>query len=548
MTSSARVIIQCRLSSTRLPAKALLPIGGLPSAVLCARRAANTGLDVCVATSSDPSDDELARVLAANRIRCVRGPLDDVRQRYVQASADLGDGDRIVRLTADNVFPDGGFVGELVADAASRSAEYLGTHSPFDGLPYGMSAEAFTVGALRRAAAAGGDAFDREHVTPALRRPGPPPLFRPRSRLPDLAHLRCTMDSFEDYSRLVRVFDGIADPVAVGWRDLCERLASLDGAPQFRIPFRNKFGRACGIMTMGTAQLGIERYGAANLTGRPPRGTAVGMIEVAVRHGVTAIDCARAYDEAETVVGDAMSRLPRDAVTVITKLDPLAWLPADASDAGVSSAVEASVLRSCRELRTPRLDVLLLHRWAHRTSHGGAIWRTLKRLQEEGCIGLIGASVGSVTEAAEALADPDIRHLQIPFNLLDGRWQEAGIPDLIRRRGDITVHARSVMLQGLLAAPPSAWPRIPGVDAAAWVERIEQLSADLGRQGRADLCVAYAAAQPWIDSLVIGAETPEQLSANLDLCRRPPLQSDESCRVESALAGAPARLLNPSEW
>ncbi len=548
MTPRIRIVVQCRVSSSRLPAKALLPLAGFPSALLCIRRAANTGLDVRAAISTHPTDDVLAKLLTQERVPLIRGPLDDVRARFLMAISDLADMDRVVRLTADNVFPDGSFVEELVADAVARSLDYSSTSSPFDGLPYGLSAETFTAGALRRAAAQGGDSFDREHVTPALRRPSPPAPFRPSGLTSNYGHLRCTLDSFEDYDRLLRVFESVRDPIRISWRELCDRLAALDDAPRFRIPFRHCGGRVCGVMALGTAQLGLDQYGAANTTGRPARATAVAMVRDAVRHGVTEIDCARAYGTAESVVGEAINHLPRDSVRVITKLDPLSDLPLDAPPAMVGAAVEASVFRSCRELRTQRLDVLLLHRWTHRTSHGGEVWAALKRLQAEGCIDTLGASVYTPAEAMEALDDPDVRHIQLPFNLLDRRWHAAGVPERAQSRPEVTVHARSILLQGLLVGPPEAWPKLAGVDALEWIHRLECAASEVGRASRADLCFAYVAAQPWINAAVVGAETPDQLSENLERCRKPPLTEAECRQVEALLDGAPERLLNPTLW
>ena len=63
------VLIQSRLSSSRLPGKALLPIGDYPMVVLAAKRAANTGLDVRVLTSLDSSDDVICDNLKRHEIK-----------------------------------------------------------------------------------------------------------------------------------------------------------------------------------------------------------------------------------------------------------------------------------------------------------------------------------------------------------------------------------------------------------------------------------------------------------------------------------------------
>ena len=79
------VVVQARLASARLPAKALLPLGGVPSFVLCARRAANAGLVVVVATSVEATDQGLVDAARAAGIQVVRGAHDDVLARFAAA-------------------------------------------------------------------------------------------------------------------------------------------------------------------------------------------------------------------------------------------------------------------------------------------------------------------------------------------------------------------------------------------------------------------------------------------------------------------------------
>ncbi len=104
-----------------------------------------------VATSEEPSDDALVEILGRHGIRVVRGPLEDVLARYALAAAGLSDEAIVVRLTADNVVPDGVLVEELVAAFAESGAEYLSEASPQSRLPYGLGGEVFSVATLRKA-------------------------------------------------------------------------------------------------------------------------------------------------------------------------------------------------------------------------------------------------------------------------------------------------------------------------------------------------------------------------------------------------------------
>ena len=540
------VVIQARVSSSRLPAKSLLPVAGLPVAVLCARRAANRGLPVCVATSVDRSDDVLYEILQREAIPCVRGPLADVLHRYVLATADLEPGDAVVRLTADNVVPDGEFVAQLVAAFQENGQGYLETLSPLDGLPYGVFAQMFTVALLREADRQATAPYDREHVTPWIRRKTGAPLYRPPLTA-DWSHLRTTIDTPEDYQRVLQLFRGEPDPLHVSWRVLCQRAAQLHSAT-FRIPFKLKRDRVLSRMTLGTVQLGLERYGIANATGRPAGDVAAEIVRSAVWHGVTEIDTAQAYGLAEARIGQALSTLPPGLAQVVTKLSPMKWLAETATDEMVQTAVEQSVFASCHGLRCRCIEGLLLHSADHLRSHGGRVLKAVKGLQERGVIREIGVSVYTPAQALEALQDADIRHQQIPTNLMDRRWDRAGVPAALARRPEVTVYARSIFLQGALLLPPGRWPQVAAARAQAWCAQLDQLVPALGRQSRADLCLAFALAQPWIDTVVLGMETLEQLAANLQLVRQPPLTAEAVRTLENAFPDVPDVVLNPSLW
>src|SRR4051812_23817156 len=110
----AVIILQARSTSSRLPGKALLPVAGYPSAVLAALRAGNRGLPVIAASSRDSSDDVLIQAFHRHSVQTFRGPLHDVLARYCLAVTDMMDDTIVVRITGDNVVPDGDFVRELI--------------------------------------------------------------------------------------------------------------------------------------------------------------------------------------------------------------------------------------------------------------------------------------------------------------------------------------------------------------------------------------------------------------------------------------------------
>jgi spore coat polysaccharide biosynthesis protein SpsF len=299
-------------------------------------------------------------------------------------------------------------------------------------------------------------------------------------------------------------------------------------------------------LVLGSVQLGLA-YGAANRTGMPSHGAALKLVHRAADAGITKFDTARAYGESENRLGEALEA--RSGIRTVTKLSPLSELTADTPRDDVREAVDRSIWASLLALRRARLDCLLLHRASHMFAFNGWVWERLLEHLEDGTVLSLGVSVQTPEEALLALNCLDVSHIQLPFNLLDWRWRESGVIARIASRAHLAVHARSVFLQGLLAADSaSVWPKIDGVNAPDLVDFLSELARQFERTSTADLCLAYARGQDWVDGVVVGMETEEQLEMNLRLSARPPLSAEDCAEIERRVPRVPAQLLNPADW
>lgn len=218
------ILLQARTDSKRLPGKALLPIAGYPMVQLAAMRAQNTGGKLVIVTTSRDTDDNLSSVCHHNGLDVYRGEHQDVRARFVSATSACSGEDIIVRLTADNVLPDGKFIDRMCADFLRSGLTIWGARN-YWGLPYGLSAEVLRVQTLRDSIAYGSTEPDREHVTKAIwartkatTRVNYPGWGR------DATALSCSVDSREDYSRVRGLFRGVKNPVSASWISLANRL------------------------------------------------------------------------------------------------------------------------------------------------------------------------------------------------------------------------------------------------------------------------------------------------------------------------------------
>ncbi|MBL8700124.1 MAG: glycosyltransferase family protein [Alphaproteobacteria bacterium] len=224
------IIVQARLGSTRLPGKVLMPLAGTTVLEEMLRRCrAIPGADVVVcAIPEDTADDAL--IAPATRAGAVvaRGSAGDVLGRYRKA-ADQVDADVVVRITSDCPLADPGLCGDVIALRAARGVDYAANNMP-PRFPHGLDCEAFTAQSLRRADDAARDPYEREHVTPWLRRN--PAITRATLDGPggDAAQQRWTLDFPEDYAFFQAVFAQLPPPPAIpDWR---ATLAVIDAHPE----------------------------------------------------------------------------------------------------------------------------------------------------------------------------------------------------------------------------------------------------------------------------------------------------------------------------
>ena len=279
----------------------------------------------------------------------------------------------------------------------------------------------------------------------------------------------------------------------------------------------------------------------------PTAGEAADLLDTAWGLGIRWLDTARSYQVSEARIGD--HQRPRPAgrrFHIATKL-AATLVPPGPRAKGVGGRILHSWAASRIALARHRLDVIMVHRAGH-LSHP-AVRRFLGSLRHRRLATRIGVSVQSVAELKTALADPLIQHVQLPFNLLDDRWLSPGIQRTLMRRPDVMVHARSAFLQGLLLLDETTrWPAIPGVDPDDMRARLDRLVVQTGRQDRLDLCLAHVRAQPWIDGVIIGADTSGQLVEIADRFARPPLDRQQVAAVRRHFAGMPEDLVNPAAW
>jgi spore coat polysaccharide biosynthesis protein SpsF len=207
-------VVQARMSSQRLPGKVLKELGGVRvlDRVL-ARLAPATQLQgIVLATSVDPSDDPIES--AATGISVVRGPLQDVLERY-RLALEHHPCDAIVRITADCPLIDPRVVDGVVGRWRAGDEDYVANVIGVRTFPVGMDTEVISAAALVDAAAEALSPHDREHVTPFIR--DRPERFRQAAVVhdPPLGEVRLTLDTPEDLELLRAVVARTGDDASM---------------------------------------------------------------------------------------------------------------------------------------------------------------------------------------------------------------------------------------------------------------------------------------------------------------------------------------------
>ena len=287
-------------------------------------------------------------------------------------------------------------------------------------------------------------------------------------------------------------------------------------------------------LALGTAQFGMP-YGITNLAGQLSQAQAAEVLGLAYAQGVTVLDTAMAY-------GDAESRLGHSGVQnfqVVTKLSqvPLV-LPAEVTDAGAWAKVQFAA--SLKRLGLSCVYGLLLHRPADvMGEHSKALLRAMQDLQDQGLVEKLGISVYSPNELEPLLKLAQWDLVQAPLNLIDRRLQTSGWLQRLKDSG-VEVHTRSAFLQGLLLTNASALPSQFSEWLGLW--RVwDQWQLATGCSAL-EACLAFPQSFPEVDKVVVGVSGLDDFRKILLALRAsapehwPSIDSDHEM------------LINPSRW
>jgi len=302
---------------------------------------------------------------------------------------------------------------------------------------------------------------------------------------------------------------------------------------------------------LGRAGLKVSEIGLGTLEfgRRVNERESISIIDHAIDMGINFIDTADVYNDgrAEEYVGKAI-RGKRSRVIVATKFG-IATGESPNSYGGSRAHIMEAIDNSLKRLATDYIDVYYLH-WPDPTAPIEETLRTLDILVRAGKVRYVACSNLNAWQLCDALWISKVNNLesfvavQTRYNLLDRSIESELVPCCQKYRGGVIPWSplaegfltgkyqrgkalpQGTRLSFLPEAPP---PRrtLPGMTANpamftpimsdANYEKIEKWQAFASERNHSlgELAISWLLSHPWLSSVIAGATSSEQVSANV---------------------------------
>jgi aryl-alcohol dehydrogenase-like predicted oxidoreductase len=283
-------------------------------------------------------------------------------------------------------------------------------------------------------------------------------------------------------------------------------------------------------LILGTVQFGIS-YGINNFIGLPSENTVHAILNQAYTSGITLLDTAAAYGLAENRIGSYHALNPNQHFVINTKFSKdtsITWLD--------------SLVNSIQSMKIERIDTIMFHSF-EAYQHNKSDLKKIYAIGFPVYFKRIGVSLYTNEELEALLEDDLVTVVQLPFNLLDNQLKRGFIIERLRERKK-EIHTRSCFLQGLFFMDEAKIPeKIASVKP--FLRKLKRI-ADENEIDIGHLALQYALSKEYIDRVLIGVETIQQLEKNISWAEE---KIDSEILNQIDLIDVIAlETLNPSQW
>lgn len=295
-------------------------------------------------------------------------------------------------------------------------------------------------------------------------------------------------------------------------------------------------------LCLGTVQFGMK-YGINNQIGRQPTWEeSFQMLDTALENNINIIDTARAYGEAELILGEYFKnrKLKIDKIKIVSKLRPNII---ELGEKDIYSVVRKEFEDSLSRLKITKLYGYLLHTPEY--IYNKKIVESLYQLKKENLVEYIGVSIYDIKEGYAALETGIIDFIQLPYSILDQRGIKEGFIKRAKEK-KIIIATRSAFLQGLFLMEykeiplhlQKAVPYLTKIDEIINKYNVDKISAILG----------FVKQEKDIDYLVFGVEHLNQLKENLVKFNSQDIPKECIFELKNKIKNIDQSIIFPSLW
>lgn len=216
------VILQARMSSTRLPGKVLAKVNNKPLLEYTIERLKQSIYigKIIVATSIEKNDDPVAQYCGINKIEVFRGELENVAARF-KAVIEQYNFPSFIRISGDSPLIDSHIVDAGIEVFENGSYDIV-TNVLDRTFPKGQSFEIFRAETFLKEFSNIATVEDREHVTKYFyKNKDRFKIFNLECRSGNFSHVNLSIDTKEDFNKFEEVMSNQSRPVGdLGWDEI----------------------------------------------------------------------------------------------------------------------------------------------------------------------------------------------------------------------------------------------------------------------------------------------------------------------------------------
>ncbi len=284
---------------------------------------------------------------------------------------------------------------------------------------------------------------------------------------------------------------------------------------------------------LGTVQFGLN-YGINNQNNKPTREKVFEILDYASKKGINLLDTADAYGNAMDLIGEYHQSTTENKFDIITKFKV-------SNDS--NNDIEPVVQNALDRLNVDYLLGYLFHSFED-YHQNGKLLDQLTAIKSNGLVKKIGVSIYTNEEFEVVLRNNDVDIVQLPYNLLDNESLRGSLIKRAKAKG-ITVHTRSVFLQGLFFKNPNKFPSTLE-QLVSKVSKLHKITTKYS-YSMVELALNYAISNEDIDSVLIGVDSLEQLKKNLKAVTKGEMPKDLMNCINTIVT-EDTSMLNPSNW